>query len=83
MGIPLAHKDTLRSLKFARASLVRLGEYRSTWEPTLTEIGQRSSVESLSLSAFCDTPQDWAPGVYGRMMFIIMDDELQRERERV
>ncbi|KAJ6267415.1 F-box domain protein [Bipolaris maydis] len=77
MGFLLVHKDTLRRLTLVRTSLVRLGDYQNTWEPTLTEIGQRLCLEFLSLSTLCDTIQDWAPGVCRRMLFDIKDDVWQ------
>ncbi|KAJ6276556.1 F-box domain protein [Bipolaris maydis] len=74
MGFLLAHKDTLRRLTLVRTSLVRLGDYRNTWEPTLTEIGQCLCLEFLSLSTLCDTIQDWTPGVCRRILFDVKDN---------
>jgi hypothetical protein len=75
----LAHKDTLRFLTLTRTSLVRLGNHRNTWEPTLTEIGRCLRLESLSLSTLCDTLQDWGPGVHKRMLFDV-DDHVWKGR---
>ncbi|KAJ6267741.1 F-box domain protein [Bipolaris maydis] len=83
MGFLLAHKDTLRCLTLVPTSLVRLGDYRNTWEPTLTEIGQCLCLEFLSLSTLCDTIHDWAPGVCRRMMFDVKDNVWQSKESEL
>ncbi|KAF1346391.1 hypothetical protein EJ07DRAFT_144203 [Lizonia empirigonia] len=57
MEFLLACKDSLRSLILIRTSLVRVENPLNTWEPTLTEIGHCLSLESLTLSTLCDTPE--------------------------
>lgn len=66
MEFLLACKDSLRSLTLIRTSLVRVGNPSNTWEPTLTQIGHCLSLESLTLSTLCDTPE--ASG-YERILF--------------
>jgi hypothetical protein len=65
----LAHRNTLRLLTLTRTSIVRLGDPRNTWEPTLTEIGQGLCLDSLTLANLTDTLEKWAPGVQPRMLF--------------
>ncbi|KAF2006572.1 hypothetical protein P154DRAFT_517627 [Amniculicola lignicola CBS 123094] len=70
----LAHKHTLRSLTLTRMSLVQLGNPLNTWEPTLAEIAQGLSLESLTLSKLCDFPQECNRGVRERMLFDSEDE---------
>jgi hypothetical protein len=69
VSVLLAHRDTLRLLTLTRTSLVRLGDPRNTWEPTLTEIGQGLRLESLTLTNLTDTIKEWALGDQPRMLF--------------
>jgi hypothetical protein len=78
----LAHKNTLRSLTLTRTSLVRLGDPRNTWEPTLTEIGQGLRLESLTLASLTDTLEEWALGVQPRILFDKKDKRWENQSDK-